>query len=272
MTETLLAASAVALFVLVDRLGGPTIAPTILGESPGRVVGAWPGRLLMGSQGTTHHPPPIAPADGAGGRPRLAPEIRPDVSVDEDADDVDVDVDLIVDELVRRARSGDSTAFALLYDRYYGNVYGNLYAKTRSRAVAEDLTSDTFVRALRAMAGYRSESRYFGAWLGKIARNVAIDHFTSPRSRHETLVDDLARHTARREHRAGTSRFADLDLEAAIKQLPDKQRRCIELRFLLDLSVAETAAYLGVTHGAAKQLQWRGLRNLERLLHEEASA
>jgi DNA-directed RNA polymerase specialized sigma24 family protein len=87
------------------------------------------------------------------------------------------------------------------------------------------------------------------------------------------LVDDLTRHAAsRRGQRSVPSPLADIDLQAVLRQLPDSQRRCIELRFLLDLSITETAAYLGVTYGAAKQLQWRGLRNLERLLHQELSA
>ena len=74
--------------------------------------------------------------------------------------------------LVELARGGDTEAFGQLYDHYHGSVYRFLYYRTRSAALAEDLTSETFFRALRSMSGFRWQGKDFGAWLMTIARNL----------------------------------------------------------------------------------------------------
>ena len=75
--------------------------------------------------------------------------------------------------LVELARGGDTEAFGLLYDHYQPSVYRFLYYRTRSVTLAEDLTSETFFRALRSMNNFRWQGRDLGAWLMTIARNLA---------------------------------------------------------------------------------------------------
>jgi len=79
--------------------------------------------------------------------------------------------------LVELARTGDKEAFGLLYDHYNTSVFRFLYYRTRSTSLAEDLTSETFFRALRSMNNFRWQGKDFGAWLMTIARNLATDHF-----------------------------------------------------------------------------------------------
>ena len=74
--------------------------------------------------------------------------------------------------LVDLARGGDKDAFGLLYDHYQGSVYRFLFYRTRSTQLAEDLTSETFFRALRSMNNFRWQGKDFGAWLMTIARNL----------------------------------------------------------------------------------------------------
>ena len=61
----------------------------------------------------------------------------------------------------------------MLYDHYQGSVYRFLFYRTRSSTLAEDLTSETFFRALRSMSNFRWQGKDFGAWLMTIARNLA---------------------------------------------------------------------------------------------------
>ena len=68
--------------------------------------------------------------------------------------------------LVELARTGDKDAFGLLYDHYHVSVYRFLYYRTRSASLAEDLTSDTFFRALRSMNNFRWQGRDFTEQLG----------------------------------------------------------------------------------------------------------
>jgi RNA polymerase sigma-70 factor (ECF subfamily) len=241
MTSVLSAVLAVLVAHLVSHPGGSTIR--------GRTRAA--GRREVGR--------------GVGRAPR--PEVLDDAPV-RVAGPVGVDG---LDDLVERARSGDVEAFGELFDRFHGPIFGQLVALTRSRALAEDLTSETFFRALRAMGAFSLPPRLFGPWLGRIARNLANDHFKASRTRLEVMTPDLGFH----EEVAASPEdllIQSLDHQAlrdAMSLLPTNQRRAVELRFLRQLSITETAAWLGCTEGAAKQLQWRGLRNLAALLGDE---
>ena len=96
--------------------------------------------------------------------------------------------------LVDLARSGDVDAFGLLYDHYQGSVYRFLFYRTRSTQLAEDLTSETFFRALRSMNNFRWQGKDFGAWLMTIARNLCTDHFKAGRTRLEITTEDMGDH------------------------------------------------------------------------------
>ncbi|GAA1477929.1 sigma-70 family RNA polymerase sigma factor [Nocardioides aestuarii] len=172
--------------------------------------------------------------------------------------------------LVELARGGDADAFGLLYDHYHGSVYRFLFYRTRSVQLAEDLTSETFFRALRSMNNFRWQGKDFGAWLMTIARNLCTDHFKAGRTRLEMTTEDMSAHddtTDGPEDAVLESLTHEVLLEA-LKRLPDEQRDCLVMRFLQGMSIAETAAVLGRSDGAVKQLQLRGVRNLAKLMPE----
>ena len=172
--------------------------------------------------------------------------------------------------LVELARGGDAEAFGLLYDHYQSSVYRFLFYRTRSAPLAEDLTSETFFRALRNMTSFRWQGKDFGAWLMTIARNLATDHFKAGRTRLEMTTEDMGAHddtTEGPESLVLAGLTNELLLEA-LTQLPDEQRDCLVMRFLQGMSIAETAAVLGRSDGAIKQLQLRGVRNLAKLMPE----
>ena len=170
--------------------------------------------------------------------------------------------------LVEKAREGDSEAFGQLYDHYQPSVYRFLYYRVGSAHLAEDLTADTFFRALRSVSTFRWQGKDFGAWLMTIARNLSTDHFKSSRTRLEAPSDDLGTFDAALpspENDVLTT-LSNETLLSALKELPTEQRECIVMRFLQGLSIAETADALGRSSGAIKQLQLRGVRNLAKHL------
>jgi len=182
----------------------------------------------------------------------------------------DADEPADLEALVERAKTGDPEAFGRLFDHFHGPVFRQLLAQTRNRALAEDLTAETFFKALRAVTAFTLPSRLFGPWVRRIARNLAADHYKSSRARLELVTGELGYFEGQV---AGPEDLMIENLEhesvrAALQQLPVNQRRVVVSRFLLQQSVTETAAEVGCTEGAAKQLQLRGLRNLARLLHE----
>ena len=173
--------------------------------------------------------------------------------------------------LVELARNGDAEAFGQLYDHYHPSVYRFVYWRTRSTTLAEDLTSETFLRALRNMAGFRWQGKDFGAWLMTIARNLCTDHFKAGRTRLELTTEDMSAHDAASEEGPEDAVLTGLTHEVlldGLRRLSDEQRDCLIMRFLQGLSIAETAAVLGRSEGAVKQLQLRGVRNLATLLPE----
>ena len=172
--------------------------------------------------------------------------------------------------LVELARKGDAEAFGLLYDHYQGSVYRFLYYRVGSVALAEDLTSETFFRALRSMSSFRWQGKDFGAWLMTIARNLTTDHYKASRTRLESTTEDMSPHDSATEgpESAVLASLTNEALLSALKQLPAEQQECLIMRFLQGLSIAETAKVLGRSDGAIKQLQLRGVRNLAKLMPE----
>src|SRR4051794_35738336 len=172
--------------------------------------------------------------------------------------------------LVELARNGDADAFGLLYDHYQPSVHRFLFYRTRSSTLAEDLTSETFFRALRSMTGFRWQGKDFGAWLMTIPRNLATDHFKAGRTRLELTTEDMGLHDDATEGPETTvlAGLTNQILLQALTELPPEQRDCLVMRFLQGMSIAETAAVLGRSDGAVKQLQLRGVRNLAKLMPE----
>ena len=172
--------------------------------------------------------------------------------------------------LVELARGGDAEAFGQLYDHYHVSVYRFVYYRVGSVALAEDLTSETFFRALRSMGSFRWQGKDFGAWLMTIARNLTTDHFKAGRTRLEYTQEDMTPHDEATEGPESSvlASLTNQTLLAALTELPHEQQECLIMRFLQGLSIAETAKVLGRSDGAVKQLQLRGVRNLAKLMPE----
>ena len=178
--------------------------------------------------------------------------------------------------LVEAAQRGDGEAFGSLYDRYVDMVHRYIAYRVGNAALAEDLTSETFLRALRRITSYTWQGRDFGAWLVTIARNLIADHFKSSRYKMELATSDLVAAGADRGQEGpedevlnGITNTVLLD---AVKQLGPEQQECIVLRFLQGMSVSETAAILGKNDGAIKALQYRAVKSLARLVPQELVA
>ncbi len=173
--------------------------------------------------------------------------------------------------LVVLAQGGDPEAFGQLFDHYQPSIYRYLYYRLGSTSLAEDLTSETFFRALRGIGGFRWEGRDFAAWLTTIARNLARDHLRSSTHRRETPVEDMRSHEVATPDAESTAIAAltTQQLLRALSQLPADQQECLVMRFLQGLSLDETAHVLDRSVGAVKQLQLRAVRRLARQLGPE---
>lgn len=169
--------------------------------------------------------------------------------------------------VVRRAQTGDQEAITAIYRRYRPDVYTLVRRSFPDPARADDIVSDTFLHALRGLPRVEDRGRDIRAWLLTIARNQVLDHFKSASVRREITAGDLPEQSAvcgdpeaevLRRARQGAVR-------ALVAMLNPEQRTCVELRFLRDLGVGETAREMNRAEGAVRALQYRALRKLAEL-------
>src|ERR1700712_3434226 len=112
--------------------------------------------------------------------------------------------------LVRAAQAGDLDAFATLYDRYLPVVYRFICYRVKDRSLAEDFTSETFLRALRRFSELNYQGRDIGAWFITIARNIVLDHVKSARFRLELSTGDITPFAPRASNPEGSPESAAL--------------------------------------------------------------
>ena len=174
--------------------------------------------------------------------------------------------------LVELAQGGDADAYGMLYDRYVAVVFRYVLVRTGDRQLAEDITSETFMRGLRSIGSFTWQGRDIAAWFLTIARNLVLDLRKSARFRLEIATDDLleGRQAAGpTPEEAVLRRLRDERLLAAMRTLTADQAECVVLRFMEGLSLAECAEVLGRKENAVKQLQFRALRSLRRELERD---
>lgn len=173
--------------------------------------------------------------------------------------------------LVTLAQGGDGEAFGQLYDRYVDIVFRFVYYRVNDRAMAEDFTSETFLRALRRISTITYQGRDIGAWFITIARNIVLDHMKSARHRLEITTADTieGRDAVAGPEAAVIGALTSARLMSAVKQLGEEQRDCVMLRFIQGFSVSETASVMGKNDGAIKALQHRAVRKLAEIVGED---
>lgn len=162
---------------------------------------------------------------------------------------------------VRQCQAGEPQAFGLIYDRYVERVYRFLYYKTLHRETAEDLTSQTFLKAMEHMATYDPAKGELVSWLYRIAQNTFIDHY---RTRKSTTDIDQAFHLSSGED-VGRATGARLELERveqALQSLSQEQRDLVSMKLWQELSYQEIAELTGKTQGALKMALSRTLKQL----------
>jgi RNA polymerase sigma factor (sigma-70 family) len=168
--------------------------------------------------------------------------------------------------MARRRRMKSEMTFAQAAETHLDDVYGYLAWFTGDRGAADDLTGETFERALRLWHRFDPRRGSVRTWLCQVARTVALDHFRSEKRR------------VRREELASTperidERFAEglsADLESALRVLTAGEREVVALRVVLDLDAPTTARILGISPTNCTTRLNRALKKLEEALHVAA--
>jgi len=170
-------------------------------------------------------------------------------------------------ELIQRVADRDREAFDELYRRYTRPLLGLALRRLGDRGRAEDALQDAFAAVWRSAGSYDPERGPGAAWLYTVARNAIVD---GARRRPEppTEVPETAANDVGPDERAEVAWLA-WRVHRAIEELPEHERRVIELAYWGEQSQSEIAEFLGVPLGTVKTRTRSGLARLADLLEEE---
>ena len=174
------------------------------------------------------------------------------------------------DRLLLQARRGHRPAIERIYDSFFEPIYQFIRWRVDDPAVAEDLTSDVFVKFLTALQGPHAPRDSLRGWLFRVARNVLNDYYRQPATT-GPLEEGLA---VASEFDLEGGLAASLDAERvrrAIRMLAPDQQEVLVLRFGQMMSLSDTADSMGKSISAIKSLQFRAIETLRRLLNENAA-
>jgi RNA polymerase sigma-70 factor (ECF subfamily) len=177
--------------------------------------------------------------------------------------------------LVKRVQAGDNVAFDLLVRKYQHRIGAVVYRFVGDHAESQDLVQDAFLRAWRALPGFRGDAQFY-TWLYRIAVNTAKNHLVAQKRRPPTA--DIAAEDA--EQHAGAGRLHDHDtpehellrqeIEQAVSDtvagLPGELREAITLREVDGLSYEEIAARMGSPIGTVRSRIFRAREAIDQRL------
>jgi RNA polymerase sigma-70 factor (ECF subfamily) len=171
--------------------------------------------------------------------------------------------------LIRQVANQDRDAFSQLYDRFSSLVFSLAMRMLRARSDAEDLLQEVFVQVWRQARNYSTERGSPEAWIVNIARSRAIDKIRSIRRMEKSFVltDDPARaESSDNVESSAAESEARMAMNSALANLPDTQRKVLELAYFDGLTQTEIANRLAEPLGTVKTRMRSGIQRLRDML------
>ncbi len=173
---------------------------------------------------------------------------------------------------IEKAQHGDTEAFGKIYDLLADSLFRYIRLKVNGRQAAEDLLQETFLKAWRGLPTFRLEQGgNFSAWMYRIASNTCHDHYRrNVRQPQEVeLLDDLDTPVESRDSAAIDAQIDARALAALLAKLPAHYRTILELRYLSEYSIQETAKITGKSSLAVRLIQHRAVKKLQALINHD---
>lgn len=164
-----------------------------------------------------------------------------------------------VRKLIKRAAVGDMEAFGELYELYFDKVFRHIYYLTGNSHTAEDLTAQTFLKALEAMSRYEIRDVPFVAWLLRIGYNLAVNHKKIRGNRVDRLPQwEFPDERQRPEAVVETQEEAKW-AQQMVESLRGDYQRVIEMFFIEGLDLLSIAKALGKRIGTVRTIKCRAI-------------
>jgi RNA polymerase sigma-70 factor (ECF subfamily) len=170
-------------------------------------------------------------------------------------------------ESIRACKRGELEHFEDLYSAYVHDIYRFVYYRVRNKEIAEDVTSDIFFKALRAITSF-SEGQSFRAWIYTIARNTLVDHYRKHKDVQTLDADDApdvvdeGEDIEERQHNI----LLLEQVKESLKKLSDTQQEIVTMRVWDELSYKEIAEITGKTEGNCKMIFSRAVGQLREMV------
>jgi len=166
-------------------------------------------------------------------------------------------------EIIAACQAGRPEEFSRLYDNYIEKIYRFIYYKTHHCQTAEDLTSQTFMKAWKHISRFDMNKNSFNSWIYKIARNTVIDHYRTQK-RQQNIEDawDLSIFDDTIENIDTKNKLEEV--KKYIETLNSEHRDILILRLWQELSYKEIATILDKSEASCKMAFSRGLKKLRK--------
>jgi RNA polymerase sigma-70 factor, ECF subfamily len=173
-------------------------------------------------------------------------------------------------QLIHAAQCGDEQALGQLYDTYVDRIYRYIFYRVSNTEIAEDLTSEVFLRVVEGLPGYQAREVSFLAWLYRIAHARLVDYYrqSSRRGQHQD-IESANLHMEDDLDEGLVAAYNQEVVQEAMRLLTIEQQQVVHMRFIEGYNLQQAADALGKTVGAVKVMQHRALEALSRTFSKQ---
>lgn len=161
------------------------------------------------------------------------------------------------ENLIKKAKDGDKDAMKDLYKANFKSLYIFIRHKVDTHERAEDICSEAFIKSFEKISTFKENSSY-KSWLYTIAKNLVYDWYAK-KGKEITAEEDAIDEVGSLKHEVGNNSDNLNLVRRILNQLQDNYREVLELRFLSNFNIKETAEAMEITEGNVKVLQNRAL-------------
>ncbi len=174
-------------------------------------------------------------------------------------------MDIIQEQsLLEQVQAGDATAFGPLYDAYIQDIYRFVSYRVPKKEIAEDLTSQIFLKALEKISSYKVGRGNFRAWLYQITRNSIVDFYRQNKTTEN--IEDVTLSDNEKSKDQIEINLMYQEVQEYLKKLTQDQQEIIIFRVWENLSYSEIASIVGKSEASCKMSFSRGIKELRTLM------
>ena len=165
-------------------------------------------------------------------------------------------------QIIKECQGGSLESFGLLYDKYINKIYNYLYYRLPNQSIAEDITSQSFIKALKAINTYEPKKGSFSSWLYRIAKNNLVDYYRA--NKNNLNIDDIWYLEDKSDIEASVDKSIKIDeIKKYLNNLKKEQREIIILRVWDEFSYEEISDIVGKSEASCKMIFSRSLKKIK---------